>query len=99
MEFGDYKSAVVRKYSTVCMQLNLHDQFQEVMKVSETERFACDFCDAQVKSLHPINDGAWAICGACMDIHYRIIPEIEKRKEPKVQTVKSDRYDIYGEEE
>ena len=99
MEFGDYKSAVARKCSTVCMQLNLHDQFQEVMKVSESESFECDFCDAAVKHLHPINDGLWAICGACMDIHYSILPEIEKRKEPTVQTAKSDRYNIYGEEE
>lgn len=97
MEFGDYKSANARKCSTVCMQLSLHDHFQVVMKVSES-KFECDFCGAVRATLHPINDGAWAICEVCMDIHYRIVPNIEERKQPKMETVKSTRYTIYGDE-
>lgn len=44
----------------------------------------CDFCQAKVPHLHPVNDGAWAICDMCMDLHYRVLPRhhelTEKRK-------------------
>lgn len=99
MEFGDYKSANVRKYSTVCMQLNLHVHFQELMKVSESEKFVCDFCPAERTHLHPINDGLWAICEVCMDIHYRMIPAIAEKNQPQQKTSPSRRYTIYGDEE
>lgn len=51
------------------------------MKVSE-----CDFCNCESDFLIPINDGLWAICKVCMQIHYEFIPKAmnlieEKKKE------------------
>jgi len=68
------------------------------MKVTESEN-ECDFCGAKYPHLHAINDGAWAICKPCMDIHYTTLPAIEKKKQSPQGTIASDRYNIYGEEE
>ena len=59
----------------------------------------CDFCGSESEFLYPINDGLWAICKVCMDIHYSILPDIEKKKEPVQLTQPSSRYNIYGGEE
>jgi len=36
----------------------------------------CDFCEAKVKHLNPINNDLWAICDTCMELHYRIMPAV-----------------------
>lgn len=46
------------------------------MKVSE-----CDFCQIESKHLHPVNEDLWAICDACFDLHYRILPRHLELKE------------------
>ena len=66
--------------------------------MSESEH-ECDFCGAKYPHLHAINDGLWAICKPCMDIHYTILPSIEEKKIPAQQSLPSSRYNIYGEEE
>jgi len=34
----------------------------------------CDFCQCESEHLNPVNDELWAICDACMDLHYRVLP-------------------------
>ncbi len=65
-----------------------------MLKVNE-----CDFCQSESEHLYPVNDGLWAICKVCMDIHYLILPDIEKKKESVQLTQPSSRYNIYGVEE
>ncbi len=71
---------------------------QEMLKVSET-KYECDFCQGKSYALYPINDGLWAVCKVCMDLHYTILPDIQKLKEPSQETIPSTRYTIYGDEE
>lgn len=39
------------------------------MKVNET-KYECDFCQALVTKLWPVNAGLWAICRKCYDHIY-----------------------------
>ena len=41
----------------------------------------CDFCQRESEHLHPVNDDLWAICDACMDLHYRVLPRHLELKE------------------
>ncbi len=63
------------------------------MKMNE-----CDFCGSESEHLYPINDGLWAICKVCMDIHYTVLPAIESKKDVQSTQI-STRYTIYGHEE
>ncbi len=62
------------------------------MKVSE-----CDFCLSESEYLISVNGGLWAICSACNDYVHLQMSIINKEK--PIETGKSDRYTIYGEEE
>ncbi len=54
------------------------------MKVSET-KYECDFCGGKSYSLHPINDGLFAVCTPCMDIHYVMIPKLDKKRSQQLR--------------
>ncbi len=32
--------------------------------------FKCDFCGIGWDLLWSVNDGLWAVCSSCMDLHY-----------------------------
>ncbi len=44
------------------------------MKVNELGEipgeFKCDFCGIGWDLLWSVNDGLWAVCSSCMDLHY-----------------------------
>ena len=57
---------------------------KEMLKVSEIE-YECDFCGDKKYSLHPLNDGLWAVCTPCMQIHYELIPRLDKRRSKQLR--------------
>ncbi len=55
------------------------------LKLSESEN-QCDFCGGtKYPHLHPLNDGLWAVCTPCMQIHYEIIPKCDKLRSKQLR--------------